>query len=69
VIIDCGDNTEVSNYSFTITNSLGQEKLTSKFTSRYQQIDISGIGGTGLYIITIKDGNNTVLETRKLLIQ
>ena len=69
VIIDCGDNTEVSAYSFTITNSLGQEKLTSKFTSRYQQIDISGIGGTGLYIITIKDGNNTVLETRKLLIQ
>jgi hypothetical protein len=69
VIIDCGDNTEVSAYSYTITNSLGQEKLTSKFTSRYQQIDISGIGGTGLYIITIKDSNNTVLETRKLLIQ
>jgi len=69
VIIDCGDNTEVSNYSYTITNSLGQEKLTSKFSTRYQQIDISGIGGTGLYIITIKDGNNTVLETRKLLIQ
>jgi photosystem II stability/assembly factor-like uncharacterized protein len=69
VIIDCGDNTEVSTYSYTITNSLGQERLTSKFTSRYQQIDISGIGGTGLYIITIKDGNNTVLETRKLLIQ
>jgi hypothetical protein len=69
VIIDCGDNPEVNTYSFTITNSLGQEKLTSKFTSRYQQIDISGIGGTGLYIITIKDGNNTVLETRKLLIQ
>ena len=69
VIIDCGDSPEVNTYSFTITNSLGQEKLTSKFTSRYQQIDISGIGGTGLYIITIKDGNNTVLETRKLLIQ
>jgi photosystem II stability/assembly factor-like uncharacterized protein len=69
VIIDCGDNTEVSTYSYTITNSLGQEKLTSKFTSRYQQIDISGIGGTGLYIITIKDGNDTVLETRKLIIQ
>jgi hypothetical protein len=69
VIIDCGDSPEVNTYSYTITNSLGQEKLTSKFTSRYQQIDISGIGGTGLYIITIKDGNNTVLETRKLLIQ
>jgi photosystem II stability/assembly factor-like uncharacterized protein len=69
VIIDCGDNTEVSAYSYTITNSLGQEKLTSKFTSRYQQIDISGIGGTGLYIITIKDSNNTVIETRKILIQ
>jgi hypothetical protein len=69
VIIDFGDSPEVSAYFFTITNSLGQEKLTSKFTSRYQQIDISGIGGTGLYIITIKDGNNTVLETRKLLIQ
>jgi hypothetical protein len=69
VIIDFGDSPEVSAYSFTITNSLGQEKLTSKFTSRYQQIDISGIGGTGLYIVTIKDGNNTVLENRKLLIQ
>lgn len=69
VIIDCGDNTEVNTYSYTITNSLGQEKLKSKFNTRYQQIDISGIGGSGLYIITIKDGNNTVLETRKLLIQ
>jgi len=69
VVIDCGDQAEVSSYSFVITNSLGQEKVTSKFTSRYQQIDISGIGGAGLYIISIRDGNNTVIETRKLLIQ
>jgi hypothetical protein len=69
VIIDCGDQAEVSAYSFVITNSLGQEKVSSKFTSRYQQIDISGIGGAGLYIISIRDGNNTVIETRKLLIQ
>lgn len=69
VIIDCGDQAEVSSYSYVITNSLGQEKVSSKFTSRYQQIDISGIGGAGLYIISIRDGNNTVIETRKLLIQ
>ena len=69
VIIDCGDQSEVGAYSFSITNSLGQEKVSSKFTSRYQQIDISGIGGAGLYIISIRDGNNTVIETRKLLIQ
>ena len=69
VIIDCGDQAEVSTYSFVMTNSLGQEKVSSKFTSRYQQIDISGIGGAGLYIISIRDSNNTVIETRKLLIQ
>ena len=69
VIIDCGYQTEVSAYSFVITNSLGQEKVSSKFTSRYQQIDISGIGGAGLYIISIRDNNNNVIETRKLLIQ
>lgn len=69
VIIDCGDQAEVSTYSFVITNSLGQEKVASKFTARFQQIDISGIGGAGLYIISIRDGNNTVIETRKLLIQ
>ena len=69
VIIDCGYQTEVSAYSFVITNSLSQEKVSSKFTSRYQQIDISGIGGVGLYIISIRDNNNNVIETRKLLIQ
>ncbi|MFZ4569338.1 MAG: LamG-like jellyroll fold domain-containing protein [Bacteroidota bacterium] len=69
VIIDCANINEVGNYTYTITNSLGQEKLTSKFTSRYQQIDISGIGGAGLYIISIRDKNNNVIETRKLLIQ
>jgi hypothetical protein len=69
VIIDCGYQTEVSAYSFVITNSLSQEKVLSKFTSRYQQIDISGIGGVGLYIISIRDNNNNVTETRKLLIQ
>jgi len=69
VIIDCGDQAEVSSYSFVITNSLGQEKVSSKFSTRFQQIDISGIGGAGLYIISIRDGNNTVIETRKLLIQ
>jgi len=69
VTIDCGDQAEVSSYSFTITNSLGQERVSSKFTTRFQQIDISKIGGAGLYIISIRDGNNTVIETRKLLIQ
>ncbi len=69
VIVDYGDNSELSSYSFVITNSLGQEKVSSKFTSRYQQIDISGIGGAGLYIISIRDNNNNVIETRKLLIQ
>lgn len=69
VIIDCGDPSEVGAYSFVIINSLGQEKVSSKFTTRFQQIDISGIGGAGLYIISIRDGNNTVIETRKLLIQ
>jgi len=69
ITVDCGDNSELSSYSFTITNSLGQEKLAYKFTTRFQQIDISKIGGAGLYIISIRDGNNTVIETRKLLIQ
>ena len=69
ITVDCGDNSELSSYSFTITNSLGQEKLVYNFTTRFQQIDISKIGGAGLYIISIRDGNNTVIETRKLLIQ
>jgi len=69
ITVDCGDNSELSSYSFTITNSLGQEKLAYKFTTRFQQIDISKIGGAGLYIISIRDNNNTVIETRKLLIQ
>ena len=69
ITVDCGDNSELSSYSFTITNSLGQEKLAYKFTTRFQQIDISKIGGAGLYIISIKDASNTMIETRKLLIQ
>ena len=69
VIIDCGDQTEVGACSFVITNSIGQEKMSSQFSTRFQQIDISGLGGAGLYIISIKDGSNTIIETRKLLIQ
>ena len=68
VIIDCGDQTEVGACSFVITNSLGEEKMSSQFTTRFQQIDISGLVA-GLYIISIRDGSNTMIETRKLLIQ
>jgi photosystem II stability/assembly factor-like uncharacterized protein len=68
ITVECGDNSELSSYSFTISNSLGQEKLAYKFTTRFQQIDISKIGGAGLYIISLRDNNNNVIETRKLLI-
>ena len=69
VIIDCANINDVDIYTCQITNSLGQEKMSSQFSTRFQQIDISGLGGAGLYIISIKDASNSMIETRKLLIQ
>lgn len=69
VVIDCGDQTEVGACSFVITNSLGQEKMSSQFSTRFQHIDISRLGEAGLYIVSIKDASNTVIQTRKLLIR
>ena len=67
--IDNGDYLSMSGYTLKIVNSVGQDVFNSLITTPLFVIDISTLGSTGLYFIQVIDGNNNVLENRKLVLE
>lgn len=68
VIINNGDYSTMTNYTLKVVNDLGQEIFNSIVNAQEFQIPISTFGAEGLYYIQIFDGNNTLLDTRKLVL-
>ncbi len=68
VIIDNGDFSTLTNYTIKIVNDLGQQIFNSIANTQQFQIPVSTFGAEGLYYIEIFDNNNTLLETRKLVL-
>ena len=57
-------------YTLRIVNSMGETKYDEAITSQSESIDIpSTLGGEGLYIIYIIDGNEKIQEVKKLMVQ
>jgi Cdc6-like AAA superfamily ATPase len=68
VIINNGDYSTMTNYTIKIVNDLGQEIFNSIVNTQEFQIPVSAFGAEGLYYIQIFDDNNTLLETKKLVL-
>tara|TARA_B100000683_G_scaffold30446_1_gene26974 strand:- start:101 stop:1861 length:1761 start_codon:yes stop_codon:yes gene_type:complete len=68
VVIDNGNYSAMSNYSINITNSLSQQVYSSLINTTQLQISVSTIGSVGTYFIQILDGNNSVVETKQLVL-
>jgi hypothetical protein len=58
----------MNGYTLKIINTLGQEIFNSIINIPQFQIPVSTFGAEGLYYIEIFDDNNTLLDTRKLIL-
>ena len=67
-VIDLGNLTTVSNWSYKITNTLGQEVIKGKIASQQTTINLNEIKSKGMYFVKIYDASSNVLETKKLII-
>jgi len=68
VMIDNGNYSTMTGYTLKIINTLGQEVFNSNINVPQFQIPVSNIGTEGLYYIEVFDDNNTLLETKKLVL-
>ena len=69
ITINNGDYLSMTGYTVKIINSIGQDVFSSAVTTPQFVIDISTLGPIGLYFIQVIDGNNNLVENRKLILE
>lgn len=69
IYIDCGNYASMGGYKLTIENSLGQQVFFSLITKQQYDIDLTGWTGKGLYLLKINDASNSLIETKKIILQ
>ncbi|MBN1180999.1 MAG: T9SS type A sorting domain-containing protein [Bacteroidales bacterium] len=70
VFINTGANySQMGNYKIRILSASGQEIFNSVIEKQNYEVDLSKYGDKGLYFISILNGNNTIIETRKLILE
>jgi uncharacterized protein (TIGR02145 family) len=70
LIIDCIYNSKAIGYSYKIVNTLGQEVLYGVLNSSPQNIiQLNNIKSQGLYFVEIYNTSNTLIATKKIIIQ
>jgi hypothetical protein len=69
VVIDNGNFTAMANYIVKIENSIGQQVFFSKVTQQQFTVDVSTLGGKGVYTLSVLDSAGKLLETKKIVLQ
>ncbi len=69
VVIDNGNFTAMSNYIVKIENSIGQQVFFSKVNQQQFVVDVSTLGGKGIYTLSVLDPVGKLLETKKIVLQ
>ena len=69
ITIDLGTNSNAIGWSYKIVNTLGQEVLNGVLSSQQNIIELNIIKGQGVYFVKIYDSSNTLLDTKKIIIQ
>lgn len=69
ITIDCSNNSNVTGGNYIIFNSLGQEVQNGVLSSQQNSVELNKIKGNGIYFVKIYDSSNTLLDTKKIIIQ
>ena len=69
ITIDLGTNSNAIDWSYKIVNTLGQEVLNGVLSSQQNIIALNNIKGQGVYFVKVYDSSNTLLDTKKIIIQ
>ncbi len=69
IIIDCGNLSNTSGWSFQILNTLGQEVLNGKINSQQNVVSLNSLNESGVYLVKIYDASNNLLNTKKIVLQ
>ena len=69
ITINFGNVASMNGYTVKIANSVGQTVYTSAINQQASFIDLGSWTGKGVYIINIIDAGNTVIESRKIVLE
>ena len=69
IIIDLDNNSNDKGLNYRILNTLGQEVLKGVLNSQQNIIELNNIKGQGVYFVKVYDSSNTLLDTKKIIIQ
>lgn len=58
----------IDDFSINVINNLGQIILTQKISTTDFQLDLRNLKATGIYLLTITDKQDRILETKKIII-
>jgi hypothetical protein len=66
---DWNNNTSLVGWKYKIINALGQEVLYGVLNLQQNTIQLNNINGQGLYFVKIYDRENSLIETKKIIIK
>ena len=69
ITIDCGTIANVVGYHIEIANSLGQVVFNQPMNTQQYTVALNTWSGQGIYFVKVYDASNTLLTTRKLILQ
>jgi len=69
IIIDNGNFTSMNNYIIKIEDAISRQVFFSKVTQQQFTVDISTMGGKGLYFLSVLDPLGKVLEVKKIVLE
>jgi len=69
VIINTGDYSQMSSFKLEIINPLGQAVFKNSIDQQEFIIDVSSLGGYGIYIVKIYNSIGETIESKKIIIQ
>ena len=69
ITIDLGTNSNAMGWSYKIVNTLGQEVQNGVLSSQQNIIQLNKVKGQGIYFVKVYDSSNSLLGTKKIIIQ
>lgn len=69
IIIDNGNFTSMNNYIIKIEDAISRQVFFSKVTQQQFTVDISTMGGKGLYFLSVLDSSGKLLEVKKIVLE
>ncbi len=69
ITIDCGTLANVTGWNIIITNALGQEVFNQPMNTQQYMVPLNSWTGQGVYFVKIYDGQGTLVNTKKIILQ